>query len=149
MVLHQGRIERFFLDNITKYSTLLSPSPLTIERGILPLSISLDESLADDPDAYPVTIKLRHLEEAEAAPDQSTAGKGVGDGLFRSNLAPDDTGDMIRKTSGMEGREEVVRAKYVVGCDGAHSWVRGELGYKLEGEVRTCVYWCVGMRKCC
>lgn len=134
MVLHQGRIERFFLDNISKFSSAADAHPISVERGILPLSISLDESQAEDPDAYPVTMKIRHLEEEEAAPEQSKAGNGVGDGLFRSNLAPDDTADMIRKSSGMEGREEVVRAKYVVGCDGAHSWVRGELGFKLEGE---------------
>lgn len=34
----------------------------------------------------------------------------------------------------MEGREETIKAKYVIGCDGAHSWVRRELGFKLEGE---------------
>ena len=132
-VLHQGRIERFFLDNISKYSS----DKLTVERGILPLSLSLDESTAEDPDAYPVTIKLRHLTEVEAAPAQAAAAPGAGkagDGLFRSNLAPDDTDELVRSTSGMEGREEVVRAKYVVGCDGAHSWVRSQLGFKLEGE---------------
>ncbi|GAB7354301.1 hypothetical protein MBLNU459_g4821t1 [Dothideomycetes sp. NU459] len=137
-VLHQGRIERFFLDNIAKYSSPpLSAHPIAVERGVLPLSIALDERAADDPDAHPVTLTLRHLDEDEARPEQSKAGgagAGVDDGLFRSNLAPDDTADMIRRTSGMEGREEVVRAKYVVGCDGAHSWVRSQLGFHLEGE---------------
>lgn len=131
-VLHQGRIERFFLDNINKYSS--RAHPITVERGVLPLSISLDEGLAEDTDAYPVTLKLRHLTEEEATPEQSKKGNGVSDGLFRSNLAPDDTQDLVRKTSGKEGREEVVKCKYVVGCDGAHSWVRNQLGFKLEGE---------------
>jgi phenol 2-monooxygenase len=43
------------------------------------------------------------------------------------------------------GNLEVVRAKYVVGCDGAHSWVRSQLGYTMEGDhsskqytIRTC-----------
>lgn len=129
MVLHQGRIERFFLDNIFKYGD----GKVSIERGVLPLSISLDEDKAEDTEAYPVTIKLRHLTEEEATPEQSAGGKGVSDGLFRSNLAPDDTEDMVRKTE-KAGTEEVVKAKYVVGCDGAHSWVRKQLGYELEGE---------------
>lgn len=132
-VLHQGRIERFFLDNIGKYAEMTGAG-VSVERGVLPLSIEIDEETAEDPDAYPVTMVLRHLTEEEATPEQSKSGSGVEDGLFRSNLAPDDTADLVRRTSGKEGREEVVRAKYVVGCDGAHSWVRSQLGFRLEGE---------------
>lgn len=132
-VLHQGRIERFFLDNIAKHSKMHGQE-FGVERGVLPLSLELDEGLVEDEEAYPVTVRLRHLSEDEARPDQSANGKGVGDGLFRSNLAPDDTEELARKTSGMEGREEVVKAKYVIGCDGAHSWTRQQLGFVLEGE---------------
>lgn len=31
---------------------------------------------------------------------------------------------------------EVVEAKYLLGCDGAHSWVRKQLGLKLQGTSR-------------
>ena len=35
---------------------------------------------------------------------------------------------------------EIVRAKFVIGCDGAHSWTRKELGIELEGEqTGSCV----------
>ena len=30
--------------------------------------------------------------------------------------------------------EEIVHAKYVLGGDGAHSWVRKELGFTMDGE---------------
>lgn len=35
-----------------------------------------------------------------------------------------------------EGQEEteVVYAKYVLGSDGAHSWVRKSLGFTMDGE---------------
>ncbi len=36
---------------------------------------------------------------------------------------------------GAQGQQEVLRAKYVVGCDGARSTVRQLLGYALEGEA--------------
>jgi phenol 2-monooxygenase len=133
VVLHQGRIERFFLDYIE------SKSPIRVERGVLPTKLEFDESLAEDSDAYPITVNLRHLSEEEATPKQSsTAANGscVQDGLFRSNLAADDTAELLR-TSELNAKantEEVVKAKYVLGADGAHSWVRNELGFSLVGD---------------
>lgn len=133
VVLHQGRIERYFLDSIE------SCSDIKVERGVLPTKLELDESKAEDPDAYPITIHLRHLSEEEATPKQSsTAGNGtsVQDGLFRSNLAPDDTQELLRvaELNAKANTEEVVRAKYMLGSDGAHSWVRKQLGFELQGD---------------
>lgn len=135
VVLHQGRIERFFLDSINEFSE----GKVKVERGVLPTAISLDQSLVEDQDAYPITINLRHLSEEEAKPAQtatSSNGVAVQDGLFRSNLAPDDTEDMINasKLNAKANKEETIKAKYVLGADGAHSWVRKQLGYSLEGE---------------
>ncbi|EXJ83569.1 phenol 2-monooxygenase [Capronia coronata CBS 617.96] len=133
VVLHQGRIERFFLDSIA------SKSDIRVERGVMPTKLDLDESLAEDPDAYPITVTLRHLSEEEATPKQtatSANGSVISDGLFRSNLSPDDTEDLLRKSelNDKANSEETVKAKYVLGADGAHSWVRNQLGFKLEGD---------------
>ncbi|ELU40529.1 FAD binding domain-containing protein [Rhizoctonia solani AG-1 IA] len=38
------------------------------------------------------------------------------------------------------GNLEAVRAKYVIGCDGAHSWVRSQLGYSMEGDHSNAVW---------
>ena len=35
-----------------------------------------------------------------------------------------------------EPEEEIVHAKYVLGADGAHSWVRKTLGFTMDGDVR-------------
>ena len=45
VVLHQGRIERFFLDSIAEHSDI------RVERGVLPESMEFDESKADSDDA--------------------------------------------------------------------------------------------------
>lgn len=146
VVLHQGRIERFFLDSIKEWSIKTecngvgSDGEIKVERGVMPIDFHLDESLLDDPSAYPITVTLRTLTEEEATPKQSATsanGQSIQNGLFRSNLAPDDTDELIQrgKRLGLNaGREEVVRAKYMLGADGAHSWVRNQLGFKLEGD---------------
>jgi len=121
-----GRIERFFLDHIKKYGGF------TVERGVLPSKMEIDESKVEDPDAYPIKMTLQHLNEEEATPKQFDS--SVENGLFRSNLKPDDTDDLIRTASGKENTTETVNCKYVVGCDGAHSWTRRQLGFKMEGE---------------
>ena len=142
IVLHQGRIERFFLDNIKKYSK----DTLHVERAVLPESLQIDDAQCSDHSSnnYPLTVQLRHLTDEEAAPAQSN-GSTVRDGLFRSNLAEDDTDDLIAKSKEKQGSTEVVKAKYLVGCDGAHSWTRRQLGFKLEGEPTDFIWGVLGM----
>ncbi|XP_044722138.1 FAD binding domain-containing protein [Hirsutella rhossiliensis] len=81
-------------------------------------------SLAYDEDAYPIEVTLRHLTE-EATPAQRLS--NVGDGLHRSTLA-DDTGNILERSAlgteqRLEEKDEQVRARFLVGCDGAHSGV--------------------------
>jgi phenol 2-monooxygenase len=133
VVLHQGRIERFFLD------TMKECNANAVERGVLPTQLSIDESLVEDPDAYPITVRLRHLSEKEATPEQtatSANGKAIQDGLFRSNLTADDTQDLIEQANldSKANTEEIVKAKYMLGADGAHSWTRNQLGFTLQGD---------------
>lgn len=139
VVLHQGRIERFFLDSIKEHSDI------KVERGVLPTSFDFDIGKAGNFDDYPITVTLQTLSEKEATPQQrnqhrkSAEGEQetVSDGLFRSNLAPDDTDDLINAANANkdDGHQiETVQAKFMVGCDGAHSWVRRQLGFSLQGD---------------
>ncbi|KAJ5355556.1 uncharacterized protein N7496_012768 [Penicillium cataractarum] len=140
VVLHQGRIERFFLDSIKEHSDI------RVERGILPISFGFDEAKAENIEDYPVKVTLRTLSDQESTPEQrqqhqkSPDGQptAVSDGLFRSNLSPDDTEDLISatgsKSSQSSNQVEHVNAKFLVGCDGAHSWVRKQAGFHLEGD---------------
>ncbi|GKT55658.1 FAD binding domain protein [Colletotrichum tofieldiae] len=137
-VLHQGRIEQFFLDAIRdSYSS--ASDALRVERMVIPTSLEVDESKAEDPAAHPVTVTLRHLTEEEATPTQMLS--NLNDGIFRSNLADDDVGEILDRSKGREARDEVVRAKYVVGCDGAHSWTRKTLGkeFEMKGETTDAI----------
>jgi hypothetical protein len=139
IVLHQGRIERFFLDHIKKHSN----GSINVERGVLPESLEIDDSKCDDHSAYPISVRLRYLTDEEATPAQRL-GDQPRDGLFRSNLADDDTDDLIRKSKEKEGTSETVRAKYLVGCDGAHSWTRRQLGFEMQGEATDYIWGVLG-----
>lgn len=121
VVLHQGRIERFFLDSIAEHSDI------KVERGVLPESLEFDGGQAKSDDSYPVKVKLRHLTEEEATPKQSATsanGAGIQDGLFRSNLTADDTEDLLdaAKLGAKAGSTETVECKYVVGCTHVTRW---------------------------
>ncbi|KAH8669116.1 FAD binding domain-containing protein [Xylariales sp. PMI_506] len=142
--LHQGRIERFFLD------LLESESPIRVERGVMPFKSELDESLVEDADAYPITLFLRHLTKEEATPKQvATSANGVATqyGLFRSNLAADDVAEVLKvdQLRAKASTEEIIKAKYVLEADGAHSWVRREIGITMHGET-TDYIWDIPMR---
>ncbi|KAL4961141.1 putative FAD monooxygenase [Aspergillus stella-maris] len=137
MVLHQGRIERFSLDYIERCSGI------RVERGVLPTKLEIDDALVGSLDAYPITVHLRHLSEAEATPKQmgtAVNGCAIQDGLFRSNLSPDDTEELLKTMDGEANKDKIIKAKYMVGADGAHSWVRQELGFSLEGESTDYVW---------
>ena len=41
----------------------------------------------------------------------------------------------MENTAEGNGQKEVVNAKFVLGGDGAHSWVRSNLGIQMEGDT--------------
>ena len=88
--------------------------------------------MAEDCKAYPIRVKIRHLDEEEATPMQRTS--NIPDGLFRSSLVDDDTDYLIKQSVEKQTITEVIKARYMIGCDGAHSWTRRQLGFSMEGE---------------
>ena len=126
VVLHQGRIERFCLDSLAEYSNI------QVERGVLPEALHLDSTMSEDNNVYPIEVQIRHLDADEATPAQKRT--NISDGLFRSSLGKDDTKDLLRRSQKRSGSTETIRTKYMIGCDGAHSWTRQQLGITMEGE---------------
>lgn len=129
VVLHQGRIERLYLNNIQRNSN----GKVHVDRAILPEKFNIDLSNVEsnEDDVYPISIQVKQLSEEEATPSQM--GKSAPNGLFRSALSPDDTPELLQKDA-VAGSREVIHAKYVIGCDGAHSWTRKQMGFEMLGE---------------
>jgi 2-polyprenyl-6-methoxyphenol hydroxylase-like FAD-dependent oxidoreductase len=76
----------------------------------------------------------RRLLDLRIAP--STSGEGEPDGQNGSSAHPV-TVRLERLDPAHEGQVETVRARFVVGCDGAHSTVRKSLGCALHGVRPT------------
>lgn len=138
--IHQGRIERILIDKMTTLSsssvdTGIRKPPVTVERAVCPDMITLpspsSSALSNDAQDR-IVVRLRHLTEAEATPAQFSP--MATDALYRSNVFEDDAMDAA--PTGLPDKEvlEEVRARYVIGADGARSWTRSAIGSKLEGE---------------
>ncbi|KAJ7768580.1 FAD binding domain-containing protein [Mycena maculata] len=119
VVLTQGRIEDFLID-------CMEADGLTVERSISPVSLEYSE---DPAETHPITVKLEHLVPVNDSSDASS-------GLYRSNIISQ---SVETPSAGVEKTEEI-KAKYVVGCDGARSWTRSQLGFSLEGDSAN-IYW--------
>ncbi|KAG0151667.1 hypothetical protein CROQUDRAFT_667704 [Cronartium quercuum f. sp. fusiforme G11] len=141
--LHQGRIEHMLLDKIALWSTPLHekrsnytrPPLISVERAICPELMnlpSINASALSDALEDRIVVRLRHLTEAEAKPAQFCP--SAPDGLFRSNVFEDDVPDASPIGLPQIETLEEVRCRYVIGADGARSWTRASLGFKLEGE---------------
>lgn len=130
MLLNQGRIERFIIDTIRKHSDL------EVERRMIAESFEYDEKLENDFNAYPITVKLRALSDEKANPGHlATNGSGSqsANGQARGSLLPDDWEELIQKSQ-HQTKTEIVKAKFIIGCDGAHSWTRKQVNIPLEGS---------------
>lgn len=131
MLLTQGRIERFIIDTIRKHSDL------EVERGIIAESFEYDDKLENDLTAYPITVKLRTLSDEEAnLAHLSSNGHGsqTVSGQERGSLLPDDWEELIQKSRIRQTKTEILKAKFIIGCDGAHSWTRKQVNIPLEGS---------------
>ncbi|KAK6465695.1 phenol 2-monooxygenase [Scheffersomyces coipomensis] len=140
IVIHQGYIERWFDETIKNFSEGQSK----VERPYLPISLSIDESKVEDKDAYAVKVLVKNLASEDVSnPEQFNA--KVANGLYRQF-----EGDQERFYSNSIDIEhdpnvnvddyEIINCKYVLGADGAHSWVRKQLGIDMEGESTDFVW---------
>lgn len=92
-----------------------------VKRETMPASLDIDYETIDNHDAFPIRVNLENVLYGPKTPLD-----GI-DTPYSEISEPqsDDSGYSAART---------VEAKYILGCDGAHSWLRKQLGLRLEGE---------------
>ncbi len=129
VLLAQHRIEDVFLEEINQYPNV------EIRRNVEPTSIEIESDKAEFHDTHAIPVKLRGTTETQ--PDKVTTNV--------DSVSSQPSGKVQhRQTDGVRSYQETVRAKYVIGCDGAHSWTRKQLGFSMEGQQTEYVWGVLG-----
>lgn len=102
--LRQGAIDQVFIDFMAKRK-LSVDRPTTIDDFEVLPDIYCDGS-------YPIKVTLKHL--------------------LNINESQIDQNEVNNSKHTI--RNSIVYTKYVIGCDGAHSWVRKKLGFTMDGD---------------
>lgn len=131
----QGRIKRFLLNAIEE----LPDSVLRVERGTEITSFVYEPSLESDPNSHPLELTLRILSDDEADPVPVPSAFGGRNVIAEGNMPRNELSQVTRR-HGTPGGIETLRAKYLIGCDRAHSWLRSQLGYKVLGASTNSVW---------
>ncbi|KAJ5188266.1 Monooxygenase FAD-binding [Penicillium cf. griseofulvum] len=124
--LTQGRIERFILDSIREHSGL------DVEYSVIAKSLEYEEESSTDVDSYPITVKVRVLGEDDSKVE--TGCEAADNEVNRNDLLPDEWADLAPRKKPQKTQVETIKAKYLIGCDGAHSWTRKQLKIPVEGS---------------
>lgn len=90
-----------------------------------------DTGLEDSPFSFILFVSQAETERVLTKALKNSGGN-IERGIEATKLETDANG--VNATLAHDGNEEIVRAKYVVGCDGAHSVVRHSGDFKFEGE---------------
>lgn len=132
VLLAQHRIERVFLESLAKYGNV------EVQRNAEPTSITFNAGGVENPNAYPVTVRVAQVETvASLFPVANSTSNGATEINDQSKK---------RKVSFVYEKlaMEDIKAKYVISCDGAHSWTRSQLGFQMEGEQSEYIWGVLG-----
>ncbi|KAI9044337.1 putative FAD monooxygenase [Aspergillus affinis] len=115
--LSQGQIEEYLMEYVR------ARKHIEVKRETTPTSFECNYDLIDDHDAFPIRVNLENVPS-----DPKPRSNGV-------RTPNSEASEPLSDDSGYAGMGTMVEAKYILGCDGAHSWLRKQLGLRLEGET--------------
>jgi phenol 2-monooxygenase len=140
LVFHQGFIEAALIEATRERGGS------NVERGTMPVSIDVETTMSTE---YPVMVQVRHVLKSELAPTRTGAHSISEDGSLKPERGfidayGTDQDEIVPHIAGEEGTYETIRAKFVIGADGAQSWVRNNIGFQMEGNETDAVWGAIG-----
>ena len=128
LAFSQGGIEQIFTDFLQA-----DGDSVRVERNMQPQSLQLEEADSGSTEDYPITLKVRHQTTVQPTKSTTRDGKEVANNeahcVTQASKSATHSGEHSANVD-----VETIKAKYLIGCDGAHSWTRAQLGLSLEGE---------------
>ncbi|KAF7166861.1 hypothetical protein CNMCM5623_000415 [Aspergillus felis] len=124
--LRQGRVEEHLLNFVQ------SAKHIDIRRATIPTSLEIDYSTIEDHTTYPIRVTLDKVPPTDFVKSMNSMSGGEASSPRSEGSETSATSSVA--DSAIAGLDAVVEAKYVLGCDGAHSWLRKNLGIRLEGQ---------------
>ncbi|KAK0666798.1 putative phenol 2-monooxygenase [Cercophora samala] len=136
-MLQQARVEHHMLQNILSHPH----SNIEIRYNTAPVSVDVDTSCPHETDVFPISVSLeRVIADTCAMNGETTTGiNGHATNRHATN------GRNGHRPNGNDGPTDRISAKYIVGCDGAHSWLRKQIDVTLEGDLTDSVFGVVDM----
>ncbi|KJX93772.1 phenol 2-monooxygenase like protein [Zymoseptoria brevis] len=141
ITIHQGYIEAALMEGIRAQN-----GPF-VQRGVKPSALSLDNLSCNDHSSYPITLEVDHLKEENLElwggfPHSITPAGQIKEEYGWTGAFGRDSEDIVPHVSGVEGRRRTIRAKYLIGADGGHSWVRRQFPdhFLMEGVTSNSVF---------
>lgn len=126
VAFNQGAIEEIINDFLRK------DGKVRVERNVECLDLQLEHSAVDRRDSYPIILNVRRGRISNNDADGIDGLNGdSGATHLQKNYSDSDVGT-AQSTPPMYGLN-TIKAKYLVGCDGAHSWTREQIGVSLSG----------------
>lgn len=111
--LTQAKMADILLDYVRQHSDI------EVERGVMTESISVQQG-----NEYPVRVTVRNI---------STNG-GMASFTADNDIRVDNDEELLATTGRPGVQAEIIKARYVVACDGAHSWIRRNLQIPMIGD---------------
>ncbi|KZT67064.1 hypothetical protein DAEQUDRAFT_409008 [Daedalea quercina L-15889] len=110
-----------------------------ITEGIMTRALTAQGIVIEQP-TVPESLRIVKAEDGAGEPYvEVTIAKLDENYLAVNRVGPADRSKLVNTPEVLKERR-VVRAKYVLGCDGAHSWVRKAVSIALEGEMTNLVW---------
>jgi phenol 2-monooxygenase (NADPH) len=138
--LSQREVESIMLDSAKESPTV------QIDWRTLPLSLSVDIKLGASMPTHPVTLRIRHMAEVETETVPVRSHNKIGESFefiekpYYHQKSPETYSCSPAKLATSSDHFETVHAKYLIGCDGAHSWTRKQLGIDMDGENADAIW---------